>query len=123
MERADYERIVQETVTGLPEHLQEQLKDVIIVVEERQPRGRRGWLLGLFEGIPLTAWGRESNVVRLPEKISLYMESIEAVARTPEEIPHIVRETLLHEIAHFFGFEHDHIHKMERRWRKKRTSA
>lgn len=119
MDRTAFELCIDQALKELPEEIQEQLKEVAIVVEEHPRMHGRGLLLGLYEGIPLTAWGR-GHAQKLPDKITLFMESILTVARTPEEIPHIIKETLLHEIAHYFGYDHDHIHEMERRWREKR---
>lgn len=122
MKNEDYVRIVRETVDRLPEQFREHLKDVSIVIEERAPgRGARS-LLGLYEGVPLTEWGRGTGG-EPSDKITLYRLTIEEEAETPEDIPHIVRETLLHEIAHFFGFEHDRIEPMEERWRSERLRS
>jgi predicted Zn-dependent protease with MMP-like domain len=116
MDHQEYETIVQETIDALPDQIREQLKNVAIVIEAEAPPQKKGVLLGLYQGIPLTAWGRESGPY-IPDKISLFQDSIERVAKTPEDIPALIRETLWHEIAHFFGFDHDHIHHMEERWR------
>lgn len=119
MDRATFESIIDQSIADLPERIRSHLDKVIIVVEDRPKRRLRGFLLGLYEGIPLTAWGK--GFAEAPtDKITLYQEHIEAYARTEEEIPHLIRETLLHELAHHFGYEHDKIHEMERRWRKKR---
>lgn len=115
MELPEYDAIVRETLDALPEQLRTPLKDVIIAIEEESPPGS-GMLLGLYEGVPLTAWGRGDMNGKPPDKISLFRLPIERVARTPEEIPSIVRETLWHEIAHYFGFGHDRIRHMEERW-------
>lgn len=118
-----FEKIVDETVRSLPQQFQDAIQDVAIVIEQR-PRGRRrGLLLGLYEGIPVTEWGRDFISGRLPDKITLFKEHIELYAESPEEVPHVIRETLLHEIAHHFGFEHEKIHKMENRWRAARKPA
>lgn len=119
MDLQTYETIVRDTVDALPQQLREQLKDVAIVIEEQAPPQEKGILLGLYEGVPLTAWGKGMSP-QLPDKITLFQQSIELVAKTPDEIPAIVRETLWHEIAHYFGFGHDRIHIMEERWRRKR---
>lgn len=122
MERAVFETYINEAIADLPEKIRTHLNDVAIVVEDvPATRRTRGLLLGLYEGIPLTAWGR-GFAEKPPDKITLFKENIEAVANTPEDIPHIIRETLWHELAHYFGFDHDHIHTMEKRWRAKRTA-
>ncbi|MDD4319359.1 MAG: metallopeptidase family protein [Candidatus Peribacteraceae bacterium] len=115
-----YHAIVQDALGALPPRISAELKDVAIVIEDEPPPGRQGILLGLYEGVPLTTWGREYSG-KLTDKITLYRASIERVARTEEEIPHLVRETLWHEIAHYFGFDHAAIGQMERRWRNKRV--
>jgi len=122
MERTVFETVVNQTIRGLPKQFRDAIKDVAVVIEPR-PIGRRGggMLLGLYEGVPATAWGREYSG-KLPDKITLFQVNIEAVSRTEDEIPHIIRETLLHEIAHHFGFDHDKIGEMEKRWRAKRPS-
>jgi predicted Zn-dependent protease with MMP-like domain len=56
----------------------------------------------------------------LPDQITLFSDNIERYAASEDEIPHVVRETLWHEIAHHFGFDHEAMHDMEARWRKKR---
>jgi len=120
MNHAFYEDIVRDTVDALPDQLREQLKDVAIVIEEDAPaQSDRKILLGLYEGVPLTEWGKGMGP-EIPDKITIFIHSIERIAKSEEEIPALVRETLWHEIAHYFGFEHDHIHHMEERWREKR---
>lgn len=115
-----YEQIVRDALEALPKEFLEPLKNVSIVIDDIAPPQEKGILLGLYEGVPLTSWGRGGNGA-LPDKITLFKYSIEQVAKTKEEIPAIVRETLWHEIAHFFGFKHDQIHAMEERWRAKRS--
>ncbi len=129
MEPDVYNQAIDEALSMLPPHIRKEMKDVIIVVEDRPsqrpgavPITRGQILLGLYEGVPLTAWGREYSG-KLPDKITLFRESIERIAGRPEHVPHLVRETLWHEIAHYFGFGHDKIHEMEERWRRHRGEA
>lgn len=120
MEPAEYMRIARETIKAFPSKLRDQMKNVVVVIEDRPQRGRRRALLGLYEGVPITEWGKGNAVVELPDQITLFTRAIESVARNEEEIPHVVRETLWHEIAHHFGFDHDAMHDMEKKWREKR---
>ncbi len=121
LNRETYEAIVRETVNALPEQLREKLNDVSIVIEEHAPPQQKGILLGLYEGVPLTTWGKGTGP-QIPDKITIFQQSIELVAKTPDDIPALVRETLWHEIAHYFGFDHDRIHEMEKRWRARRSN-
>jgi predicted Zn-dependent protease with MMP-like domain len=120
MEADEYRLIVGETIEALPAKLRDRMKDVVVVIEERPQRGYRRRLLGLYEGVPITEWGKGAAVAELPDQITLFTRMIEAVAETEEEVPHVVRETLWHEIAHHFGFDHDAMHDMEAKWRRKR---
>jgi predicted Zn-dependent protease with MMP-like domain len=109
MDRLLFERIVNETIATLPAQFRTAIADVPIVIQPYARNRRERSLLGLYEGLPLTQWGRNSFSGKLPDTITLFQENIEAYATSPEEIPHIIRETLLHEIAHHFGFDHDKI--------------
>ena len=119
MDTHEFEAVVREAIAAFPPRIREELKDVVIVIEDRpQQRGERGGLLlGLYQGVPLTEWGRQYSG-KLPDKITIFREPIERVAASEEEIPRVIRETVWHEIAHYFGFDHEQIRKMERRWRK-----
>lgn len=119
MQRADYEAIINDAISALPETMQSRLNEVAFVIDEQAAPQHDELLLGLYEGIPLTEWGRD-QVSTLPDKITLFVRAIEESVETDDEIPDAVRETLWHEIAHFFGFEHDKIDEMERRWQERR---
>jgi len=70
-------------------------------------------LLGLYEGIPLTKRGGNYTFV-LPDKITLFKNSILMIVRTPEELFEQITRTLWHEIAHYYGLDHERIHALER---------
>ncbi|HLD63728.1 MAG TPA: metallopeptidase family protein [Candidatus Peribacteraceae bacterium] len=115
----DFESIAWEAIDALPDHIKAALQNVIIVIEDRSPpKFGRSLLLGLYEGVPLTVWGRDFSG-KMPDKISLFREPIEVVAGTPENVPRVIRETVWHEVGHYFGLDHDQIGKMEQRWRAK----
>jgi predicted Zn-dependent protease with MMP-like domain len=72
----------------------------------------RSLLFGLYEGIPLTSRGSGYNFV-LPDKITLFKNPILAVANTPEQLFEQIKRTLWHEIAHYYGLNHDDIRRVE----------
>ncbi len=109
LSRDEFEQLVIEAIDSLPQEFLDRLENVDIVVESVPTRAQLsqqgvpedGLLLGLYEGVPLTA--RENYGFVLPDKITIFQESIEAVCPSPEQIVQEVRETVAHEIAHHFG--------------------
>ncbi|HEY5501815.1 MAG TPA: metallopeptidase family protein [Candidatus Anoxymicrobiaceae bacterium] len=60
-------------------------------------------LLGLYHGVPPTRRGLGYSLV-LPDNITIYRQPVEMYARqTGREVDDVVREVVLHEIAHHFG--------------------
>src|SRR5260370_40265960 len=62
-------------------------------------------LLGLYEGVPLTAYGHDRTSP--PEIITIYQRTIQAYCHgDPDCIRDAVRNTVLHELPHDFGIDH-----------------
>lgn len=110
----EFEKLVAEAVEGLPDNIKNAMKNVAIVVEEN-PKSNN--LLGLYEGVPNNQWGKD-QMIRLPDKITIFKPIIEAQAQTPEDIRELTRIVVWHEIAHHFGFNEAEVRKLERRWRQ-----
>ena len=119
LERAEFRRLVREAVAELPPGLLERVDNVEIVVERRPTAmdrkiagiGPGSLLLGLYHGVPLPSRGEGYNLV-LPDKISIYQESIEAVCHTDDEVREQIRITVLHELGHYFGIDDDRLHEL-----------
>lgn len=122
MDASTFDDCLKQAIAALPDAIRRHLDDVVILVENRPKGRRRGLLLGLYQGIPATAWGK-GFASEPPDTITLYKENIEQAANSPDDVPHVIRETLYHEIAHHFGYDHDHIRVMEKRWRRKRVDT
>lgn len=129
MIREEFEKLVTEALDELPEHIRQKMDNVAVVVEESPTSeqikkgkiGKDGLLLGLYEGVPQTRRGLGYNLV-LPDKITIFRRPIEQIARTPKEIQDQVRNTVWHEVAHYFGFDDEDIQKLAKnRFRKKRV--
>ncbi len=92
------------------------MRNVEIVVEdepteEQHPKGG-GELLGLYEGVPLT--GRASMEPYLPDRISIFRGPIERMSASPRKQAEIVRDTVIHEIAHHFGISDERLRELGR---------
>lgn len=70
-------------------------------------------LLGLYEGIPLTKRGTNYSGV-LPDKITLFKNPILAVSHNESDLFEQIKRTLWHEIAHYYGLDHDRIDEIQR---------
>ncbi len=121
----DFEKLVQEATLTLPQEIQEKMENVAICVAqnpsqlELKKTGTRisNTLLGLYQGFPKTVWGRNNISGRLPDKITIFQDSIERFAKTEEDIKKLVRIVVWHEIAHHFGFNEKQVRVLEAKWR------
>jgi predicted Zn-dependent protease with MMP-like domain len=118
MEIEKFEELVAEAVNGLPEHILKAVNNTAIVVEEKAPSRT---LLGLYEGIPENVWGKGMGM-NLPDKITIFKNTIERVASSPAELKEAVKIVVWHEIAHHFGFDEAEVDKLEKKWRKKQKN-
>jgi predicted Zn-dependent protease with MMP-like domain len=118
MAREDFEQLVDEALDDLPQELAAKISNVQIVVQD-EPGGEAAGaqlapssiLLGLYQGIPLTRRGMWYAGV-LPDRITIYQDNIERVARSPEAIRELVRRTVIHEFAHHFGISDDRLEEL-----------
>lgn len=126
MERDEFEALVKDALLQLPRRISRHINNVAFCVEEAPTaeqlrRGSvygRGTLLGLYEGVPKTVWGRD-EIARPPDKITIFRESILAEAQTPDAVIALVKEVVWHEVAHHFGFDEHGARRLDARRRKK----
>lgn len=121
MNDTEFDSLITRAMNDLPQKYIEGLENVAIVMaDEPSPEqsskmklDNRHLLLGLYEGIPLTKRGLGYNLV-LPDKITLFKNSILAVSHDKSELFEQIKRTLWHEIAHYYGLDHDRIDQIQR---------
>lgn len=96
-----FEELVAEALESLPEALAREIENVVVMVEDRAGGGRS--LFGLYEGIPLTRRSPTSYSGVMPDRITLFQETISSVCDSEDDLVRQVRKTLIHEVAHHFG--------------------
>ncbi len=115
MEREEFVKVVADTLDTLPHEFRSRIHNVAILVEDIPPRqtpaepGRpKRLLLGIFHGVPTT---RKSffDIKVGPDHIVLYQKNIEAVCSSDDEIRHQIRQTLIHELGHYFGMTEEQL--------------
>lgn len=109
VERERFEQLANEVVENLPEPFRSRLANLAIIIEDSPPREpeRGGLLLGLFSGVPRTL--KSVFAADPPNHIYLYQKNIEAICSTEAQIVQQIRETLLHEIGHYFGLNEEEL--------------
>jgi len=120
-----FDSIISEAMDQMPEQYIQRLSNVLVTYEDQPSAQQREklklrcdqTLFGLYEGVPLTRRGANYNLV-LPDKITIFKNPILAYANGSEDrFRQQVKHTLWHEIAHYYGLDHDRIHAIERNWR------
>jgi len=105
-----FDEAVSEALDQIPEQFMDLLDNVVILVED-EPDGPDKDLLGLYEGIPLSERDSYYGVV-LPDRIFIYRGPLKRMCESQEELIEEIGVTVVHEIAHFFGIEDDHLDEL-----------
>lgn len=102
-----FERLVADALDSIPEELGRRMENVAVLVEDWPTRaqlaGRRGTLLGLYEGVDLTRRSPSSYMGVMPDRITVFRGPIASIARSEEDLVRLVTTTVIHEVAHHFG--------------------
>jgi predicted Zn-dependent protease with MMP-like domain len=107
-----FREIVAEVLDDLPSWVLDRLDNVEVLVEDEPPPDQPG-LLGLYEGIPLTR--RTSGYFGvLPDRITLFRSTVVAAAGNERDLRRVIRDTVVHEVAHFFGISDDRLEELGR---------
>jgi len=112
--------LIAEAMDELPRGHMDAVRNVAIVYEDDPTPEQREQLrlrhdqtlFGLYEGVPLAR--RQGVTSYGPDKITIFKGPITQYVQTYAELKEQIKHTLWHEIAHFFGLNHDQIHELER---------
>ncbi len=119
LSETEFEELVVAALDTLPEDLLQLMNNIEVTVDRTPSRQqmrrvgmRHGTLLGLYEGIPLTARNSSSYSLVMPDKITIFQRSIEGICSSHEEIVAQVRKTVIHEVAHHFGIGEERLREL-----------
>lgn len=121
MDIEEIEQLVKQTVDELPEEFKSALDNVDILVE--------GWptqddlrsiyahpgvtLFGLYRGIPKTKRTTSNYNAVMPDKIVIFAGPILRFSQDLESAKAQIKQTVLHEIGHYFGMSEEAIRKAQ----------
>ena len=117
---AQFNDIVSQAIDAIPPLYQKHLQNVAFIVEDfptlQQAQQLNLYpnelLFGLYEGVPLPHRGGASKL--LPDKITIFKRPAEIVSGSLDELKEHVRHTIWHEVAHYYGLDHERIHELEK---------
>ena len=121
MTRRKFEALVERALRRLPRRFKDRLVNVVVVVEDWPDAKTLAdlgleppeTLLGLYRGVDLTQRSAGYGNV-LPDTITIYQGPIEEEGGdNPAAMAAVVRETVVHELGHYFGLDDDTMHRIE----------
>jgi predicted Zn-dependent protease with MMP-like domain len=113
-----FDVLIERALADLPIEFRRLLDNVAIVIEDMPSADQarlggaddEGWLYGLYEGVSAVEWG--SDMVALPNKISLFRLPLEHDFPDPDDLADEVRRTVIHELAHHAGISDERLEQL-----------
>jgi len=114
-----FAQLISEALDELPPEHMRAVKNVAIVYaddptpEQREELrlGHHQTLFGLYEGVPLAR--RQGVTSYGPDKITIFKHPICMSANSVIELKAQIKHTVWHELAHYFGLDHEQIRDLE----------
>jgi predicted Zn-dependent protease with MMP-like domain len=113
---SEFEQLVEKALEELPPNFADLLQNVAVVVEEEpsdddldvmpDDSGDDDELLGLYRGVALTHRTHDMLPL-LPDQIAIFRGPILRVARNRRDAVRQIRDTVIHELGHYFGLHDD----------------
>ena len=114
-----FQELIDKAFDSLPKIRRDRVQNVAILFADAPTPEQRyelqlrhdQTLLGLYQGIPLSK--RMGMQTMLPDRITLFKYPLMMQAHDEKSLQEAIRHTLWHEIAHYYGLNHDQIHNLE----------
>lgn len=119
-----FSQLIGRCMDELPSQYVTGMKNVLVTYEDAPTEEQRRkqklqdyqTLYGLYEGVPLTKRNASYQFV-VPDRITIFKLPMLQHSNTMDELKALVKHTLWHEIAHFYGLDHEMIQQIEKDWR------
>ena len=121
--RRAFEKMVKGAMETLPRELKDQLENVAFIVEDEPSDLPDEWgeddqdLLGLYHGVSRKNRGFWYGNT-LPDRILIYQRPLERISTSLPELEENIRQTVIHEVGHYFGFDEEELEALERDMKK-----
>ncbi len=114
MNHRQFEAAVRRAMNGLPDWVHAALENIEVIVLDEADQvldPERQGLLGLYVGLPLPERGVD-YAGELPDVIYLFRKPHLKLNLSPHDLRREIAKTLIHEIAHYFGIDDDHLEEL-----------
>ncbi len=120
MTRRQFEALVERALRRLPQTFKDKLANIAVVVENWADDATLDdlgieppdTLYGLYRGVDLTH--RDSSYGNvLPDTVTIYQGPIEEDCVDQQEMAELIRDTVIHEIGHYFGLDDETMERIE----------
>lgn len=115
LSREQFEQLVEKAIDSLPDDFAALLDNVVVLVEEEptdedlaeveMTADEGDDLFGLYHGVSLLE--RDSAYSALPDRITIFRGPILRACASRREVVREVRDTVIHELGHYFGMEEE----------------
>ncbi len=118
---AEIEAVAREAMAGLPALFADHLHHIVLQVEEvadEELLAELGVehpldLTGVYEGVPIGERSVETSGT-MPDRVRLFRRAIlDEWIEDGEDLEHLVRHILIHEVGHHFGLSDEDMHRLE----------
>jgi predicted Zn-dependent protease with MMP-like domain len=114
-----FDRVIEQAIARIPEEIRRYLANVVFSVQPRpspELLAEMGFppdevLFGYFSGIPLTERSIADPPL-FPDTIYIFQEPLEDYCRNRQELIEEIEITVVHEIAHFVGFDEGQLEEL-----------
>lgn len=117
LSRSQFETIVEQALAEIPADLRRHLDNLIVTIEDAPTEADllelgldpdEDTVFGTYQGVPLP--DRDPSAYSdLPDRIVIYRLPLLEECSSKSELLQEIRDTVIHEIGHFFGFEDDQL--------------
>ena len=107
----EFEEAVGDALDTIPPELARAMDNVVVLVEQEPPPDDPD-LLGVYDGTPLTERDAWWGAGALPDRITIFKGPLERMCDTTDQLRDEIAITVVHEVAHHFGIDDDHLHEL-----------
>jgi predicted Zn-dependent protease with MMP-like domain len=115
----EFQSFIAEAIDSIPAPFSDHIDNVAFIVEDEPSDEQRRrlklypneTLFGLYEGVPLPQRGGSTKL--LPDIITIFKNPIIFAYKNKDDIKLQVAKTIWHEVAHYYGLDHQRIHQLE----------